>query len=155
MDFQPEQKIGAAFKTLQIIHGALCLGPALLAAVSYIITTNKHNEILRADVSIVSVMAFVAISQVFISIFLFNNLMSQIDMKIPVKEKLIKFQTACLLRYVPLEMGALLNVIGFLITGNYISLGIAMATIVFMASIKPTRQGIIAALKINYPDTLD
>jgi DMSO reductase anchor subunit len=154
MDFQPQPK-GNLFTTLQIIHGALCLGPTLFAVVSYSITPNTHSDIRPNDSVLLYVAAFMALSMVFVSNFLFNKQLAVIDFTAPVKQRLLQYQTACIVRYALLEGAALFNVVVFLLTGNYISLAIGAAMIVFMVTIRPTRPVVTEALKISYPDTLD
>ncbi len=154
MDFQSQQK-ASSFTTLQIIHGALCMGVALFACVSFSIAPNKHSDIQTADSPLLYVAAIMAISMVGISNVLYNKQLSKIDFSAPVKQRFMQYQTASIIRLAPLEAAALFNIVSFLLSGSYISLAIAVALLIYMIMLRPTKEAVTEALKISYPDTLD
>jgi len=154
MDFQPQDR-NPQFITLQIIHAALCLGPTLFMLVGFSITPNKHSDIQPADSPLLYIAAITAIGMVFISNFLFNKQVAQIDFMAPVQQRFLQYQTACIVRYAPLEGAALFNVVVFILSGSYISLAFGAIVIAFMILNRPTRPGVTEALKISFPDTLD
>jgi membrane-associated HD superfamily phosphohydrolase len=149
------QKHGAAFKALQIIHGALCTGITLFILLSFFKAQNKHADIQPGDSPLLYIAIAIALALVFFSHFIFYKHLVQIDFSTPLKDRLMQYQTACIKRFALLEGAAIINVVSFLLSGSYISLIIAVTILLHMVAKRPTKPNVIAALQINYPETLD
>ncbi|MDQ0636812.1 F0F1-type ATP synthase membrane subunit c/vacuolar-type H+-ATPase subunit K [Pedobacter sp. W3I1] len=142
-------------KTLQIIHLALCSGVFLFALVTIFLnrdmmffdanpkTTSPFNPIFP-------IMGLITISA---SIFFYRNLIAKIDKAAPADVKINMYQSAFIITSALLEGGALFNVVGFFITHNSFFLIFGAANFIFLILKRPTRDKLISALQLQYPDT--
>jgi len=51
------------------------------------------------------------------------------------------------------ELPALLNIVGFLVSGNIVFLIAGVVFFMLLVSARPSKQAIIEVLNLNYPDT--
>jgi len=51
------------------------------------------------------------------------------------------------------ELPALLNIVGFLVSANFVFLIVGVVFFMLLVSARPSKQAIIEALNLNYPDT--
>ena len=142
-------------KTLQIIHLALCAGVFLFA----LVTIFLNREIMFFDANpkttspfnpIFPIMGLITISA---SIFFYRNLMAKIDKKAPADTKINMYQSAFIISSAMLEGGALFNIVGFYMTHNSFFLIFGAANFIFLILKRPTRNKLISALQLQYPDT--
>jgi hypothetical protein len=142
-------------KTLQIIHLALCSGVLLFA----LVTIFLNREIMFFDANpattapfnpIFPIMGLITISA---SIFFFKNLIAKIDKTETAETKINLYQSEFIISAALLEGGALFNVVGFFITHNSFFLLFAAANFIFLALKHPTKDKLISALQLQYPDT--
>jgi len=142
-------------KMLQTIHLALCAGVFLFA----LVTIFLNREIMFFDPNpqttapfnpIFPIMGLITISS---SIFFFKNLISKIDKTEPVDSKINLYQSAFIISSALLEGGALFNMVGFFITHNSFFLIFAAANFIFLILNRPTKDKLISALQLQYPDT--
>jgi hypothetical protein len=68
-------------------------------------------------------------------------------------DKINKYQVAFLIRTALFELPALLNIVGFLVSGNIVFLIAGVVFFMLLVSARPSKQAIIEALNLNYPDT--
>jgi hypothetical protein len=145
------------FKSLHIVHAALCAGVILFLITAVFINqqalimvpANDNNSI------IIYIAIVMAVVSTILGYILFNIVVSKIDTSVPVNQKLPKYLSACIVRYALIEGGALFNVAVFLITGCLINAGIAAILALLMISLRPQRQQFITDLKVNYPESID
>ncbi|MGM9476451.1 hypothetical protein ACS5PU_08470 [Pedobacter sp. GSP4] len=142
-------------KTLQTIHLALCAGVFLFA----LVTIFLNREIMFFDANpkttspfnpIFPIMGLITISS---AIFLFRNTLSKIDKTATADVKINLYQSAFIISSALLEAGALFNLVGFFITHNSFFLIFALGNFVFMVLNRPTKDKLISALQLQYPDT--
>ena len=142
-------------KTLQIIHLALCTGVFLFA----LVTIFLNREIMFFDANpkttspfnpIFPIMGLITISA---SIFFFRNLIAKIDKTAAADTKINMYQSAFIISSALLEGGALFNIVGFFITHNSFFLIFGMANFIFLVLKRPTKDKLISALQLQYPDT--
>jgi len=142
-------------KTLQIIHLALCSGVFLFA----LVTIFLNREIMFFDANpkttspfnpIFPIMGLITISA---SIFFFRNLIAKIDKTAAADTKINMYQSAFIISSALLEGGALFNIVGFFITHNSFFLIFGMANFIFLVLKRPTKDKLISALQLQYPDT--
>ncbi|WP_295770137.1 hypothetical protein [uncultured Mucilaginibacter sp.] len=146
-----------SFKALQIITYALCIGVVMFLGVAFML---KHTELVlwpgEGQDRLLNIIALVmAVASVLLSNILFQSLLSKIDTGLPVSEKLPQYVTAYVVRFALMEGMGLFNVVVFLLTGCLINAAMAIAIILLMLAVKPTREKTIDDLKVYYPDTLD
>ncbi|WP_343522667.1 hypothetical protein [Pedobacter sp.] len=142
-------------KTLQIIHLALCSGVFLFALVTVFL--NRETMFFDANPQttapfnpIFPIMGLITISA---SIFFFRNLIAKIDKSAAADTKINMYQSAFIISSALLEGGALFNIVGFFMTRNSFFLIFGLANFVFLVLKRPTKDKLISALQLQYPDT--
>jgi len=142
-------------KTLQIIHAALCGGVFLFAMVTIFL----NRDILFFDANpktsapfnpIFPIVGLITISA---SLLFFRNVIAKIDQSAGADSKINQYQSAFIVSAAFLEGGALFNLVGFFLTHNSFFLIFAAANFIFLLLKRPTRDKLISALQLQYPDT--
>ena len=143
-------------KTMQIILAAFCFSQISFALVTLML--NQERTFLSFSVSAEDgglFPLFPILGLVFIGIgtFLFKRQLSAVPKEVTADEKIAGYQTAFIMRCAFIEGASLMNIVGFLISGNGAFLFIPAIAIAMLIVNRPTRDGIIAALSLSYPDT--
>lgn len=145
------------FKTLQILHAALCVGPAIFLGLAFFVNTNQLVWFPNAEKG--STINFIgigfAIFGVLLSTLLYRSLLSKIDTSLPLSKKFPKYTSAFIVRCALLEGAALFNTAVFMVTGCLINAIISALLMVLLISLRPERQKLVDDLKIQYPDILE
>gem|GEM_PF-4213158 len=140
-----------------MVHAALCAVIILFLITATFVSqqalvmmpANSDNNL------IIYIAIFVAIVFTILGYILFNTLVSKINTDAPVKEKLPKYLSACIVRYGLLTGGALFNIAVLLLTGCLVNAAIATMLALVMITLRPQRQQFITDLNINYPESID
>lgn len=142
-------------KTTQIIHLSFCFAVVLFSAV--VLAINKDSLFFEAGLAnttpfnpIFPVVAIVGIS---VGIVMFNKKMESLLPELTFDEKFMHYQSAFLIRCACCEAGALLNIVGFFETHNVFFMLFAGASFIALVLSRPTKDKVISALKLQYPDT--
>ena len=138
-----------SLKTLSIIHLALCSGVFIFGFIMF--SKTKSTEIILNDSSDVFryIIPSMAIFSIFFSNFLFKNQLNSISENSVLREKLIKYQSGSIIKYAFLEGTALLSVVIYSSTKNFLYLLIAAGLLLFMIFIRPTAAKIISDLALK------
>lgn len=142
-------------KTLQIIHIALCAGILLFMLVSILL--NREHMIF--DASLENTAPFNPIFPIFgllaalISIIIFKKLVLKIDNTLNLDSKIMQYQSAFIVSAALLEGGALLNIVGCIITSNAFFLIFAGINLFFLIRNRPTKDKLIRDMQLQYPET--
>ncbi len=115
----------------KLIHLALLMGLLL----AYFILGNLDNIIPSAIDTKSIVYVLIPIGAIFGSLFIFKNLVSKIDPKLPIEEKIMPYQSALIVRWAILEGAAF--VILFL-KPDFILFGFLI--IIYFMTLRPTQQ---------------
>lgn len=137
-------------KTITIIHLALIMGLLLFSGVSYtLVETNVLSFDFENDIFSLIVPAF-AIGGAFASNFIANKKISELSAVASLKDKLMGYQTACIIRFALLEGPALFGIVIYMQTGNLMYLIIAGAIIAYFVTVRPTKEKIEMDLNLNF-----
>lgn len=137
-------------KTITIIHLALIMGLLLFAGVSYtIVETNFLSFDFGGDVFAMLVPAL-ALGGAFASNFIYNKKISELSTVESLRDKLVGYQTACIIRFAMLEGPALFGIVIYMQTGNLLYLIIAGAIIAYFVTVRPTKEKIEIDLNLNF-----
>jgi len=141
-------------KAMQTIHLAFCLAIVLMAATSYL--TVKDRLYLDADLNqndiFFPLFPLIGLVSIALGQFLFKKQLSNLQ-ELSADDKIDKYQVAFLMRTALFELPALLNIVGFLVSGNIVFLIAGVVFFMLLVSARPSKQAIIEALGLNYPDT--
>ena len=137
-------------RTITIIHLALIMGLILFSGVSYsIIETNFLSFDFGSDVFVMLVPSL-AVGGAFASNFIYNKKIGELTSLESLKDKVMGYQTACIIRYALLEGPALLGIVTYMQTGNLFFLIIAGALIVYFITLRPTKEKIEMDLNFSF-----
>jgi hypothetical protein len=142
------------FNSLTILHAAMAIGQLLFGLVIYFQFSNAEltdemnsmNDIFR-----IMVPAFI-IGGLFTSELLFKTLLKKINQKTDLKERLIGYRSALIIKYALLEGPSLFAIIAFLVTSNLVFLGLSGFIILMFLTNRPTRFRAINDLLLNPSD---
>jgi hypothetical protein len=110
------------FNSLTILHSAMAIGQLLFGLVIYFQFSNSEatDEMNRINnVFRIMVPAFV-IGGLFSSELLFRTLLKKVNQKTDLKERLIGYRSALIIKYALLEGPSLFAIIAFLVTSNLV-----------------------------------
>ena len=136
-----------SLKTLSIIHLALCSGVFIFGFIMF--SKIKSTEIILNDSNDIFkyIIPSAAIIAIFLSNFLFKNQLNSITENAEIKEKLVKYQSASIVKYAVLEGTALLSVVIYSSTTNFLYLLIALGMLLYLILQRPTLSKIISENK--------
>ena len=143
-------------KPIQLIHLAFCTSILLFAGVVLFI----NMETLRFDLSsknlyLIEFLAPIMVGiGLFVGPFIFNKIIQNIDETSSPSSKLLKYQTAFLVKCAFLESAALINIVACLITSNVLFLIFAALTFFALWHAKPTKDKVCSTLQLQDSDLL-
>jgi len=138
-----------------MIHLALCAGVFFFS----LITIFLNRELIFFDANpqttkpynpIAPIVGLITLSG---SIFFFKNLLAKINKSESAEMKINQYQSAFIISAALLEGGALFNTVVFFLTQNSFFLLFAGANFLFLIFRHPTKDKLISALQLQYPDT--
>lgn len=140
-----------AFKTLQIIYGALIIGVVVFLFVVLYLVKNLHFTVDTDDVftMLVPLMTF---SGIVVSMILNKNFLGMILPEDSLQAKLSKYQTASIIRGALLEGPALIGVVATFMSGNYFFLLFSVVLIRVMYFYFPTKQKFTQAAQLSFEE---
>lgn len=136
-------------KTLSIIHLGLLAGPFMLGVLAYSQTENPYLDYTNTEDVFIYIVPVFAISGIFLGNLLFKQMMATAMKSDGLRTKLVRFQTASLIKYALIEGPALLGAVAFLNTGNLTYLYIAGVLILFLYLLRPTKEKIELGLQLR------
>jgi hypothetical protein len=92
----------------------------------------------------------IAVSGAFASNFIYNKKIGELTSLESLKDKVMGYQTACIIRYALLEGPALFGIVSYMQSGNLLFLIIAGALIVYFVSLRPTKEKIEMDLNFSF-----
>lgn len=142
-------------KPIQIIHLAFCVGILMFATVTLFINkdTLYFNASFEETAPFNPIFPLIAVIGVFMGSFLYVQQIAKLAFDSTFDQKIAKYQTALLIKFALCEGGALLNIVGFLVTSNVLFLCFAAFSFVALAIARPNKDKAIKDLQLQYPDT--
>lgn len=154
---------GEYFKSLKVVHLALVVGVVFFALTSILLQFAGFGT-LGPDVDkiLVLVVPIIALIGSYTSNFIFRKKLSEIKKKSSLKEKMEEYRSAFIIRLALIEAPSFLTVVAYLLTGNYLFLGIVVALLIVFFIYSPNQSKFIAELEltksesdmINNPETV-
>lgn len=150
MQPQPPEITSESFlKTLSIIHFSLLGGMILFMVVAYIKQGNHYFDFKNTDDVYIIVVPIMAIAAYFVGRLVFKQQILALANKDSLKEKLMGYQGAALVRLAFLEGAALFGIVAFMITGNLFELLISILLVLYFLALKPTKEKVINDLQLS------
>lgn len=136
-------------KTITVLHYAYCISIIVFGTVALFITENPEFNFNNSEDVFFYLVPTLAIVAPVIGNIVFKKNLEQIHEKETVKEKLINYQTARLIRIAFIEAPALLGVVIFLITSNQYYLIFSAVLLTYLITLRPTISVIKTELRLN------
>ncbi|WP_420602624.1 hypothetical protein [Flagellimonas sp.] len=146
--FTPERFI----RTLSIIHLGLIAGPLVFGLIVYFNSQSTHINFSNTDDMFLIVIPIFALSSIFLGNFIFGQSIKNIARTSSLRQKLVRFQTASIIRYALVEAAAFFGIIAYYMTGNLVFMLISAILILYFFMLRPTREKIIRTLNLTGSD---
>ncbi|WP_291136519.1 MFS transporter [Flavobacterium sp. UBA7663] len=138
-----------SLKTLSIIHLALCSGVFIFGFIMFSKTNSTEIILDDSNDTFKYIIPSVAIIAFFLSNFLFKSQLNSISENAELKEKLVKYQSASIVKYAILEGTALFSIVIYNLTSNFLYLLIASGMLLYLILQRPTLSKIISDLDLK------
>ena len=149
MQQQPPSNI----KALSILHFSLLIGQLVFAAIAYYLVTSGSMKAIDTGKNTQFILIGVAAIGLILVVLSFSMYKKKValikDSVQPVKEKLVAYRAASLIRWAMLEAPVLIAIIAFMLTGHYNFLILAGAILLLFLSTRPTVSKAAAELSIS------
>ncbi len=130
---------GAYIKTLKLIHLALLAGQVFFLAVAWFLrSTGAFPAPFEEWTIFLLAVLLITASAISAGLFIFKQRMASIAGRTALAEKLTDYRAAAIVKYALAEGPSFFAVVAYLLTGNMIILGIAVAIIAYFATMWPT-----------------
>ncbi|MFK8046173.1 MAG: hypothetical protein AB8B72_11805 [Crocinitomicaceae bacterium] len=136
-------------KYLTVIHFALIFGLVLLSVVFYFTAENWYLDSFETGNIFFYIVPIIAISAIFIGDFIYKMLVKNLKTKTSLKDKLMGFQAATIIKLATIEGPAMFALIAGLISSNFFFFIIAFLLILYMYSLKPTKLKVEEILDLS------
>lgn len=142
-------------KVMQLIHVSFCLFLVLFGLTVFFLGKETMYFNLSADSgkTIYPLFPIMTIILLLLGSFLYNRLLADINLQLPFEEKLTWYQVVFIIRAAFFEVSGLMNIVGFIVSKNSVFLIIAGIVMVVFTALRPTKNSLINALNLRYPDT--
>jgi hypothetical protein len=141
-----------AFKLLKTIHMALLAGMIIFAIVSLILDQQGYTAGLDGSFerTFQVVCVLVSLSCLLIGFNLFKRkIMAARSSTAPGETKMVLYRTACIVWWAMIEGPGILATMGYLLTGNFAFMALAIFHVVILGVFMPRKQNIIVLLNLN------
>lgn len=143
------QNFAQYFRSLQILFFALLIGQITVVTVLYLTYEPRESDVPQDATTFKIALTILIVLLTWISFFMNRKKLESAQAQTTLKEKLTDYRAACILKWAPLEGGALISAALFFITGNAFFLGSVTMLIVFFAIQFPSRQRLINDLDLT------
>lgn len=149
-----KMKSGEYFKTLKIVHFALAAGIVFFMLMSIFLQYSGFGTIGKEVKNglLIAVPLF-ALAGIFASNIVFKQKLKIIAEHNNLKEKMIIYRSAIIVKLALVEGPAFFTVIAYLITGDLIFLGIIIVLLLIFLIYTPTRNKLINELELSKSDS--
>ncbi len=145
----PLMTSGGYFKSVKIVHFALIAGIVFFALISTFLHQNGYKTFGEdLDGPFLIIVPLLALAGIFTSNFLYKKRINEIDKQLPLSVKLVNYRAALIVKLALLEAPSFFTVIAYLLTGNYIYLGIVLILLIVFLLYTPTKEKLINELEL-------
>ncbi|MFV0269197.1 MAG: hypothetical protein ACK5HT_18895 [Draconibacterium sp.] len=140
------------FKSLKIIHFALTLGVLFFTIISTVLMKIGFESLAIDEMNKAFLFAipFFALAGIFGSNFLFNSRLKVCKRQANLRNKLDEYRSALVIKFALIEGPSFLTVIAYLLSGNFLFLGLILVLLAIMISYRPTKEKAINDLELDY-----
>ena len=151
----PEQTPRKFLKTLSLLHAALLGAQILFAGVVLLLNSDRDIGTQASDNVFLYVVPVMSGMSFLLSRFLFSSLVAKARAKDSLKEILVAYQGAFLVRLALLEAPSLFAIVTYFVTGNIILLAVSGLIILYFLTLAPSKQKVESDLNLSYNHKLE
>lgn len=148
-----KETVGNYFKANKIVYIAMVTGLVFFALISFLLQLQGFgtigNNISKLAVYIIPVIALIGLIS---STLLFKRKLEECRTKQNLREKLIEYRSALIIKFGIVEGTTFLAVISYLLTGELILLAVAGLLIIVFITYIPTKDKLYNDLDLSYAD---
>ncbi|WP_422107933.1 hypothetical protein [Winogradskyella sp.] len=134
---------------MTILHYAYSLAVLVFGTIALYITDNATMNLNDTNDIFFYLVPILGMGGPIASHFIFNNLLKAVHAKPTLKEKLVSYQSARIIRLALIEGPAILGIVIFMTTTNLFYLVISGVLLVYMIFLRPTHSVIREDLNLN------
>ncbi len=144
------------FNSLTIIHAALIAGQLMFIGVLVYLNRSEsptsysenHNDIFLILAPVLAILGILG------GFFITKNRLESIDKRTELKDKLEHYRTTLIIKFALLEGPSLFSLVCFLLSGNYMFLGLSAILILILFTYRPTKEKTMRDLELSHKDRL-
>ncbi|RYY70012.1 MAG: hypothetical protein EOO13_07915 [Chitinophagaceae bacterium] len=141
------------FRSLTVLHFSLLVGQVMFAAIAYYTVYSGSMgkmDLGKNETAILIAVATFALAMIVLSFSMYKKKIALLkDNNQPVKEKLMAYRAANLIRWAMMEAPVLLAIVLYMLTGDYNYMIIAGAILILFAITRPTVSKAASELSIS------
>lgn len=147
---QTQLTVKSYFTSLKIIHFALTAGVAFFMLIAIVLQfTGFEPELKEMEMILLGITVFAAVSGVFTGNLLFRKRLEQLVEQKSLKEKLMGYQSALIIKYAFVEGPAFFTIVAYLLTANILFPVIAVLLVFTLAFFAPRKEKLIGDLNLS------
>lgn len=135
-------------RSLNILHLALLAGMVMLTVILFLFAEEREVEDQFLQ-TLIMVLAIISIASLFGGLYIFRKIISGIDKKLQLAEKLHKYRGASIVKWAMLEAPVLLSAICYFITNQTGFLITSVGLILFFMLHRPAKARIVNDLVLS------
>jgi hypothetical protein len=139
-------------KPIQIIHLTLCMAPAIFLIIVFVLNTNTLPKAAFGTDPLYFMTPVMAAGALIAGEMLFKKHLSAIKTELELSERLMKYQSAFIVRQALIEGATLFNVVAYLLIRHSFFAIIALVLILLMLTLRPSKFRVAEHLQLNYSD---
>ena len=149
--------LGENLRNNLIVWAAMLIGQVLFLAIAVYLVIYGGMNIAQPDINkiLLFIVPLMAISCVFISFNIFKQRVVDLKDKLDLNTKLTDYRSALIVRWALVEGPSFFAIVSYLLTGNYILLGIAIILIMIFILVMPSQSKMEADLELSWQDKND
>lgn len=140
------------FRITTIIFSALAVGQIFLLIVFFLIAeqTPARDES-TVDNLLIFVIPVIGLTAMIISKFIYNHSLMQVKPGDTVTEKLKKYRTSKIITWAILEGAALISLLAFFLTAEYLYIVVFIFVFGFFLFNRPSKEGFVTDMQVTGP----
>ncbi len=151
---EQKKNLNEIIKQSQLICSSLIIGQLFFLAVAIFLVTRAEAGIGEVDLGdiFIFIIPIFAVTSIAASYFVFKNKLNRLKESQSVEQKLVDYRSAQIIRWALLEGPSFLTIIAFLLTGQFIFVGVVAIIIMFFIPTFPSAARLEQDLELTWDE---
>ncbi len=145
-----ETSVKAFFYTLHVIHAAFIVGLVFFLSVTFYLNASRRQEEVTGHGIWIWLMLFLVLGGMVLSFLIYRLRIRQARKIESFRSRMAAYQTALVIRWGILDTSALVVIIAYSVTGNYVFFFMTLAVIAVLLWGRATKKSLIADMQLNH-----